>query len=523
MNPCKSTDPAQVILVWPAEMTLPAVSLLTIATELKHAGYTAKVIYPGDEECSNPDALERFIRRHVSSSTLWVGFSVMTVFIALALDMCRIVRSINPDIKTVWGGYHPMLFPEQTAEHPLVDFSVVGDGEYTAVELTERLLAHRPMGEVEGLVFKTETGIVRTPPREYTDLRELHPIDYSLLEGIKYLADKPNGRPWGGNVGTLHSGSGCPYRCAFCINSALKRPWTGKTAEQLTEDTASLLRHGFKNIVLVDELFFADKKRAFKFMKLCDHRGLKFGWEACMSMHTIKKYCDEELLYFKEHGLIALGVGAESGSEAQLKRLNKAITPQETLVAAERIEKLGIFCQFATIIGTPNESRSDMAATLRMLNGIKSRSPRYSFYLIPQIYRPYPGCELYNQAIQLGYRPPETLENWANLIKSKKQLFTGVDDLPWLDSGTKNLINDVLMCVSIYLQKNSYTAPQREHVAALSDGTQVPVGKIFYDIVEERFDSNPRYDLIEQLSQSIALTVKNVVSGLLKQHQVRFN
>ena len=60
-------------------------------------------------------------------------------------------------------------------------------------------------------------------------------------------------------------------------------------------------------------------------------------------------------------------------------------------------------------------------------------------------------------------------------------------------------------------------------MAALPDGTQVPVGKIFYDIVEERFDSNPRYDLIEQLSQSIALTVKNVVSGLLKQHQVRFN
>ena len=196
MNPSsKSTDHVQVILVWPAEMTLPSISLLALATELKHAGYTAKIIFPSEEERSNPDALEEFIRRHVSSSTLWVGFSVMTAFINLALDMCRIVRSISPDIKTVWGGYHPILFPEQTAEHPLVDFAVVGDGEYTAVELTEQLLACMPVDGVEGLVFKTETGIVRTPRREYTDLRKVTPIDYSLLEGIEYLANKANGRP----------------------------------------------------------------------------------------------------------------------------------------------------------------------------------------------------------------------------------------------------------------------------------------------------------------------------------------
>ena len=164
-----------------------------------------------------------------------------------------------------------------------------------------------------------------------------------------------------------------------------------------------------------------------------------------------------------------------------------------------------------------------MAATLRMLNGIKSRSPRYSFYLIPQIYRPYPGGELYNQAIQLGYKTPETLEDWASYLKGRKEYFTGMDDLPWLDSGTKNLINDVLMCVTAYLQKNSYTAPKPEDVVIQPNRTEIPVGKIFYEIVEERFNGNPRYDLIEQLSLNIAAAVKNVVSGLLKQHQVRIN
>jgi hypothetical protein len=160
-----------------------------------------------------------------------------------------------------------------------------------------------------------------------------------------------------------------------------------------------------------------------------------------------------------------------------------------------------------------------MAATLRMLNSIKSRSPRYSFYLVPQIFRPYPGGELYNQAIQMGLNLPETLDGWSKMLRSKRQLFTGMDDLPWLDFGTKQLINDILTCVSLYMQNSTYTAPQPGHVATLPNGTQVPVGKIFYDIVEERFDGNPRYDLIEQLSQSIAAAVKNEVSKFLRQHQ----
>ena len=192
------SPPAQVILVWPAEMTLPSLSLLTLATELKYAGYTAKIIFPGEEERSNPDALERFLRRHVSSSTLWVGSSVMTGFIALALDMCRIVRAIYPDVKIVWGGYHPMLFPEQTAEHPLVDFVVVGDGEYTAKSLQNGCWPTGLWTRSRGCSSRPRPGLCALHAREFTDVRELHPTDYSLLEGIEYFAGKPNGRPWGG-------------------------------------------------------------------------------------------------------------------------------------------------------------------------------------------------------------------------------------------------------------------------------------------------------------------------------------
>ncbi len=66
---------------------------------------------------------------------LLVGLSVMTAQILPALKISEYVRQHNSSIKIVWGGIHPTLFPEHTLREELVDIVVIGEGEYTALEL----------------------------------------------------------------------------------------------------------------------------------------------------------------------------------------------------------------------------------------------------------------------------------------------------------------------------------------------------------------------------------------------------
>jgi radical SAM superfamily enzyme YgiQ (UPF0313 family) len=69
------------------------------------------------------------------------GTSVLTgAPIQDALMVTREVKKINPHVTTVWGGWHPSLFPEETLEEESIDVVVSGQGEITFSELLMRSL-----------------------------------------------------------------------------------------------------------------------------------------------------------------------------------------------------------------------------------------------------------------------------------------------------------------------------------------------------------------------------------------------
>ena len=46
-------------------------------------------------------------------------------------------------------------------------------------------------------------------------------------------------------------------------------------------------------------------------------------------------------------------------------------------------------------------------------------------------YRPYPGGELYDQAIRSGYRPPQNLREWV-IMQDLESGFIQIKKLPWI-------------------------------------------------------------------------------------------
>ena len=84
-----------------------------------------------------------------------VGLSVMTFQRATARRVIALIRSLNPDVRIVVGGYDPSLAPDAWAHPDLgVDAIVRGEGDVTFRELVRAIENGRPLGEIPGLLFR---------------------------------------------------------------------------------------------------------------------------------------------------------------------------------------------------------------------------------------------------------------------------------------------------------------------------------------------------------------------------------
>jgi radical SAM superfamily enzyme YgiQ (UPF0313 family) len=106
-----------------------------------------------------------------------------------------------------------------------------------------------------------------------------------------------------------------------------------------------------------------------------------------------------------------LVVGAESGSQPTLDKLNKRITPEMTLEFGNLCYEFNIIPCFSMMVGLPGESNEDIEETFKLIDTVGEKVPTSELLLF--LYTPYPGSSLYNSALQMGYKEPQTLEAWG--------------------------------------------------------------------------------------------------------------
>jgi len=150
-------------------------SLLCTATPLDRQGYRIKII----DEFDNPD-WKRELRDAFTEKPICFGVTTMTgPQILHALQGCKVVREIFPDLPIVWGGIHASLLPEQTLQSPYCDIVVVGEGEATFEALVKALESGTPLVDVKGICFKDNGEIHRTGVPVYDGQSFLKPVSIS--------------------------------------------------------------------------------------------------------------------------------------------------------------------------------------------------------------------------------------------------------------------------------------------------------------------------------------------------------
>lgn len=414
----------------------PPLGILYIGTWLKKNGFLVKIIDTRVVE-DYYSAVEYIL---ANEELCFAGLSVMTSQIPGALKLSSFIKDKKPGVKVVWGGIHPTLFPEQTCQDPRIDITVLNEGAETSLELARCLETNGDLSAVQGIAYKdAHNRITKTPARALADIQN-DSFDFSLVEVNKYI--NLNASNVGGE--TLATGSqrrsmpvltalGCPYHCTFCINAILNKKYRFKKAERIVAEIEYLMKtYQANDFGLIDEDFFINKKRLIDFLDLLEQKKLKISWHTSLRAdHFQDDYLNEQLmLRVKRSGGFHFGIGAESGSERVLQKLVKGIKKEQVLKAAQLSRKCEFNIGFSFMTGLPDETDADRKATVKFCAEL-FRENRDNYIIGPQVYRPYPGSPLYDEAMALGLKVPSSLEEWGKVYNDIEGYYE-LEKLPWI-------------------------------------------------------------------------------------------
>jgi len=421
----------------PGEGQYVSPGIVLIGTILRKAGYLVKLI----DGSLDPEFYDDYITTIKYQKPKFIGFSVMTSQVSRAYEMTTKAKIMDPDVKIVWGGFHPTIFPEQTIVDPNVDYVVVGEGINVIVPLIDYINGtNKDIESVPGIYYRENGDIRQTPKPPLADFEEIPDIDWTLYDrNCLERALQTNLLRQSARVLPIVAGLGCNYRCTFCFNAIFKIPHRRMSAERIYANMKRMKEeYNLNEIIFYDENFFADKDRILRLIDLLEKEPLNLKFFSSMRASDIRrKYFQGEFFQrFRKVGGYNLGVGAESGNQKTLDRLRKGIKIKDIIEMAELGRDNGIIITFSFMTGIPGEKVDEVFDTFDLIERIHQIDPRH-FIIGPQIFRPYPGSKLFDEAVNQGFQVPDSLKGWTYNRMITHLTVIDRHALPWInDIGT---------------------------------------------------------------------------------------
>ena len=420
----------------PRNVRLP-LAILALAAVLE--GREEYEIIDGNLDDNATETILSLIQNH---KVEMLGVTVMPgPQMAAAVESCREIRRLRPEIPIVWGGYFPSLYPEASLNAHYVDYVVRGQGEETLLELLEAIRGQRSLSSIRGISYMEGGKYQKNPERVFKGPDAFPWSPFHRLPVERYL------RPsyFGKRTAVHHASIGCPFQCSFC---GVHAAYGSRERMESPARTAAILEHLVKeyradSVQFYDMNFFLKEDWARDLAERITPLNLRWWCEA--RIDTVGGYSDSTLELLQRAGCTMIFFGAESGSDWVLKEMRKGITSAQTLELAARIRRFGIIPEFSFVIGNPKDPERDTNETLAFIRKIKRLNPDSE--IIIYHYTPTPQRETMYGEIDGQIEFPTTPDEWAT--KRWMDFTLRIDPAtPWLKRRTKALIDNFETVVS---------------------------------------------------------------------------
>lgn len=309
---------------------------------------------------------------------------------ALAIS-AAINASRNRPRLYVIGGHGPAPEPEFFLRKTKADAVCIGEGEETVLDLARGL----PLQQIAGIAWRDGEHIRINPRRELIkDIDALpFPAYHRFPMEVYRLMRMPRCDVTDFTAPVL-SGRGCTFACSFCYR--MDKGFRPRSNESIVNEVKLLKeQYGVTYIGFFDELLVSSVARATSLCSDFLKHDLNIKW----SCNGRLNYAKPELLrLMRRAGCVFINYGIECFDDDVLKAMHKNLTTGQITLGIEATLEEGISPGLNMIFGNIGDNRRTLRQSVDFLlkydDGAQLRTIRPV--------TPYPGSELYHDAIRMG-------------------------------------------------------------------------------------------------------------------------
>jgi len=322
-----------------------------------------------------------------------------------AVRVANIVKEVDSSILTVVGGPHVTVVPtEFLKDAKNVDIAVIGEGEYTMLDIASFFEGHKDISKVQGIAYRKDDTIMLNSPRPFIkNLDELPYPAYHLVDMEQYLNPKNiEYRSFKDRAISMITSRGCPFNCCFCsVNLHMGKMFRAHSANYVINHIKHVVnKYRVKTIFFEDDNLTFDLKR---FEAICDkiiEKNIKFNWETPNGIRA--DYLTLSLLQkMKKSGCRSVFFGIESGDQYILDNVvGKSLKLTDVIKVAKMCKDIGLKTGAFYIIGFPGEKKENMLRTVELALRLKRDFDvgMHLFFATPSY-----GTKLYEECKRKGY------------------------------------------------------------------------------------------------------------------------
>ena len=363
-------------------------------------------------------------------------------------DVIRKIIEAFPTTPVIGGGEHFTAEPEYSYRScPGLHSVVLGEGEEILAALVDAIIGHKPLDSVNGIAFRRNGEVVRTPP--HPRIRRIDEIPIPSWDGTPLESYLDNGLGMGSVRGRnmpMLASRGCPYRCTFCSNPMM---WTQRWIPRdpklvLRELELWIDRYDVSHIEFYDLTAIVKRDWIVEFSRLLIEANLGITW--ALPSGTRSEALDGEVLEaLKASGCHSLTYAPESGSPATLKRIKKKVKLTKMLESMHCAVKQGIWVKSNMIVGFPGQTKKEVWESFAFMVKMAWVGVQ-DVAVFPFV--PYPGSELFNQLLDEGridrddpdyenflsgnvYNEVSGMLSWSEHLTDRQIKFLTVGGMAW--------------------------------------------------------------------------------------------
>ncbi len=323
-----------------------------------------------------PQFLTRTLTNHDWGQYAVIGFTSTFDQNVASLTMAKLIKDLYPEVRTVFGGanFDGEMGLEYFRAFPWLDYVVVGEGEEPFPSLVKRILTGQEDQCPPGVAYRKDGRIHLEPNRQlFADFHRMGPPDYD--DYFEQLREIDHQESTGLNRILLYEGSrGCwwgeKHHCTFCGLNAQAMRFRAKSTEQVTQELDDLSsRYNATRFRMVDNIIDLQYIDGLFGRLANDHYDLE------VFVETKSNLTKRQIKVLAQGGVKCMQPGIESLSAAQLKEMEKGVSPLQNIQCLKWSRYYNIDISWNLLLGFPKETDEDYRRQIDLIPSLFHLQP----------------------------------------------------------------------------------------------------------------------------------------------------